>query len=338
MGVLRDRMVREMLLREFSASTQKLYLATLTDLARYHHQSPDTLDATQVQDFLLYLTQERHLASSSVSVAAFAIRFFYTQTLKRLDLAILHPWSQQLRVHVDLHGVVPGGALDVDGDRWVSARPTFLFPVRALSRVFCHRFLTRIETASQQQRVVVPASLAAVGVPAAFRAWLTALRRQALGPLCEAAVWRARDRPRRPRALHPPRGHFQPSDHGGRRRPGVVHLSKPPAWWRHPNTHAARRVVHRPLLAPRRAATRHAHPARRLPRQRGPPGRVDGMPVVGLPVAGCREHLTARHSRQHDGSVGTGSQPSAAGHRRSGDGSGPHSRRRWLQPACWHLT
>ena len=34
MGVLRDRMVREMQLREFSASTQKLYLATLTDLAR----------------------------------------------------------------------------------------------------------------------------------------------------------------------------------------------------------------------------------------------------------------------------------------------------------------
>jgi len=74
MGVLRDRMVREMSLREFSASTQKLYLTTLTDLATYHHRSPDTLDPTQVQDFLLYLTQERHLAWSSVSVAASAIR------------------------------------------------------------------------------------------------------------------------------------------------------------------------------------------------------------------------------------------------------------------------
>jgi len=46
MGVLRDRMVREMPLREFSASTQKLYLATLTDLAKYHHRSPDMLDPT----------------------------------------------------------------------------------------------------------------------------------------------------------------------------------------------------------------------------------------------------------------------------------------------------
>jgi site-specific recombinase XerD len=68
-----------------------LYLATLTDLAKYHHQSPDTLDPTQVQNFQLYLTQERHLAWSSVSVAASAIRFFYTHAVKRLDLAMAMP-------------------------------------------------------------------------------------------------------------------------------------------------------------------------------------------------------------------------------------------------------
>lgn len=91
MGVLRERMVREMQLREFSASTQKLYLTTLTDLARYHHRSPDTLEGTHIQDYLLYLTRERHLAWSSVSVAASAIRFFYTQTLKRPEIAMAIP-------------------------------------------------------------------------------------------------------------------------------------------------------------------------------------------------------------------------------------------------------
>jgi site-specific recombinase XerD len=91
MGALRDRMVREMQLREFSASTQTLYLATLTDLARHHHRAPDTLDGTQVQEYLLYLTRERHLAWSSVSVAASAIRFFYTQTLKRPEIAMALP-------------------------------------------------------------------------------------------------------------------------------------------------------------------------------------------------------------------------------------------------------
>jgi hypothetical protein len=94
-------------------------------------------------------------------------------------LAILHTWDPQLRFHVHLHCVVPGGALDVDGDRWVSARPTCLFPVRALSRAFGHRFLTRLETACQQQRVVFPASLASVEAPTAFQAWVGTLRRQA---------------------------------------------------------------------------------------------------------------------------------------------------------------
>ena len=91
MGALRERMVREMQLREFSASTQKLYLATVMDLARYHHRAPDALDGTQVQDDLLYHTRERPLASSSVSVAASAIRFFYTQTVKRPEIAMAIP-------------------------------------------------------------------------------------------------------------------------------------------------------------------------------------------------------------------------------------------------------
>jgi hypothetical protein len=94
-------------------------------------------------------------------------------------LAILHTWDQQLRFHVHLHCVVPGGALDVEGDRWVSATPTFLVPVRALSPAFAHRFLTRLETACQQQRVVFPASLASVKAPTAFQAWVDTLRRQA---------------------------------------------------------------------------------------------------------------------------------------------------------------
>jgi predicted Zn-ribbon and HTH transcriptional regulator len=93
-------------------------------------------------------------------------------------LAILHTWDQQLRFHVHLHCVVPGGALDVDGDRWVSARPAFLFPVRALSRAFRRRFLTRLEAVWRDQRLVFPASLTARHSPTAFRAWLAALARK----------------------------------------------------------------------------------------------------------------------------------------------------------------
>lgn len=49
--------------------------------------------------------------------------------------AVLHTWGENLSRHVHLHGLVPGGALRSDG-RWKTARGTYLFPVKALSRHF----------------------------------------------------------------------------------------------------------------------------------------------------------------------------------------------------------
>ena len=41
MGVLRDRMVREMVLRRFAAGTQELYLRAVEGLARHWGRSPE---------------------------------------------------------------------------------------------------------------------------------------------------------------------------------------------------------------------------------------------------------------------------------------------------------
>jgi hypothetical protein len=40
--------------------------------------------------------------------------------------------------------IVPGGGLSPDGERWVSARPAFLLPVRVLGALFRRLFLTRL--------------------------------------------------------------------------------------------------------------------------------------------------------------------------------------------------
>jgi hypothetical protein len=50
---------------------------------------------------------------------------------------VLHTWGQNLSQHVHLHCLIPGGALDEDGEGWHAARSTYLFPVKALSR--CYR-------------------------------------------------------------------------------------------------------------------------------------------------------------------------------------------------------
>jgi hypothetical protein len=56
-------------------------------------------------------------------------------------IAVLHTWDQTLKDHFHLHCLVPAGALSFDHSRWIAARKNFLFPVKALSRVFRGKFL-----------------------------------------------------------------------------------------------------------------------------------------------------------------------------------------------------
>ena len=56
--------------------------------------------------------------------------------------AVLHTWGQTLTRHVHLHCLFPGGAFGQG--QWRAARSTYLFPVRALSRRFRGRFVSRL--------------------------------------------------------------------------------------------------------------------------------------------------------------------------------------------------
>jgi site-specific recombinase XerD len=91
MGILRDRMIRDMQLRRFSGATQGAYLREVALLVKHFQQPPDRIDQHMLQDYILYLLTERQLASSSVNVATAALRFFYTVTLNRQDLALAIP-------------------------------------------------------------------------------------------------------------------------------------------------------------------------------------------------------------------------------------------------------
>jgi len=61
--------------------------------------------------------------------------------------ALLHTWDQKLQRHVHLHCVVAGGALSPDGSGWRHARRKYLFPVRALSKVFRGKFMEGLRAA-----------------------------------------------------------------------------------------------------------------------------------------------------------------------------------------------
>jgi Putative transposase/Transposase zinc-binding domain len=56
---------------------------------------------------------------------------------------VLHTWSQNLMRHLHVHALVASGALTGDG-QWVSSRRGFLFPVKALSKVFRGKFIAAL--------------------------------------------------------------------------------------------------------------------------------------------------------------------------------------------------
>ena len=67
---------------------------------------------------------------------------------------VLHTWTQDLRRHIHLHAVMACGALGQDGQWQTPARkPDFLFPVRALSKVFRGLFLAALAGAHKDGQI-----------------------------------------------------------------------------------------------------------------------------------------------------------------------------------------
>jgi len=69
---------------------------------------------------------------------------------------VLHTWKQDLGRHVHVHALIAGGALAPSGE-WIAPKKGFLFPVRALSKVFRGKFVSALETLRAAGRM--PANL-----------------------------------------------------------------------------------------------------------------------------------------------------------------------------------
>jgi hypothetical protein len=85
-----------------------------------------------------------------------------------------------------VHGIVPGGGLAPDGERWVACKPGFFLPVRVLSRLFRRRFLEELDAAHHAGRLQFFGEYAGLSDARAFAAWLAPLRQ------CEWVVYAKR--------------------------------------------------------------------------------------------------------------------------------------------------
>lgn len=91
--------------------------------------------------------------------------------------AVLHTWGQNLTQHVHLHCVVTGGGLSRDGRHWLNARRGFLFPVRALSKMFRGKFLAGLRRLHRCVRLTFAGDSAALADPTTWTRWVRALQR-----------------------------------------------------------------------------------------------------------------------------------------------------------------
>ena len=69
---------------------------------------------------------------------------------------VLHTWGQNLGQHIHVHGIVTGGALSPDGQRWLPGRKGFLFPTKALSTVFRGKYLDFLARAHRSGELSLP--------------------------------------------------------------------------------------------------------------------------------------------------------------------------------------
>ena len=73
---------RELKIRGFSRQTQKAYLYYNKELLKFNSKSPRDINSDDIKEYLFYLKKKK-LANATLNVAINAIKFYYTQILKR---------------------------------------------------------------------------------------------------------------------------------------------------------------------------------------------------------------------------------------------------------------
>jgi hypothetical protein len=99
---------------------------------------------------------------------------------------VLHTWGSALTHHPHVHGIVPGGGLAPDADRWVPCKPGFFLSVRVLSRLFRRRFLEELQNLHRDGELKFFGEHLDLADAEAFADWLMPLRQ------CEWVVYAKR--------------------------------------------------------------------------------------------------------------------------------------------------
>lgn len=107
---------------------------------------PDTINSLAIHD--------PKMAYSTLFEASWETlsQFGKAKEMQMGMIAVLHTWGQNLSLHPHLHCIVPGGGVDKNGV-WQNShhKGKFLFPVKALSKVFRAKYCQKLKEKSPIQ-------------------------------------------------------------------------------------------------------------------------------------------------------------------------------------------
>jgi site-specific recombinase XerD len=91
MTPLRAEFKRHLTLKRLSPNTHEAYIGAVNGLAVYYQKSPKLLSDEQIQDYFVYLMEERKYAWSSCNVAFCGVKLFYEELLHRDTSQVIPP-------------------------------------------------------------------------------------------------------------------------------------------------------------------------------------------------------------------------------------------------------
>lgn len=100
MGILKDKMIKDMIVHGYAEETIRSYTTCMTLLTRHFQKSPSELEPIDIYHFFLYLRLEKR-ADSSLIIFYSANLFFYSM-MNRKEMLQLVPLPKRKRTIVSV--------------------------------------------------------------------------------------------------------------------------------------------------------------------------------------------------------------------------------------------
>lgn len=97
MSALRQKMIEDLQIRNYSPNTIVSYVHCVAAFAKHFGQSPDLLTPAHIRDYQVFLVQERKVSWSRLVQTVCALRFFYHHTLGRKWMIEFIPYPRRVK-------------------------------------------------------------------------------------------------------------------------------------------------------------------------------------------------------------------------------------------------